>query len=988
MRAVILLLCLSFVWTAHAQFATISHEVETEFGRYVPNRSQVQVIPPSYDRQLGFSDIENLDQVSFTPEEQKRLLDQGFVAQSTRFQQMQQLYKSLRDRNVPLLVTTDAVLHTYHILYDYTLRVLEVDAFAEDLRRLTDELLAVSQDQLDVSTTPLAREAIGKNIAFFQVAAALLDSSMLDGVSALASQELELIHSHQGIRVSPLFGYEEDYTQYIPRGHYTRNETLERFFRAMMWYGRMAFRLGADPEPFRLETLQAILITVAMEDIERQRLWDRIYEPTVFFVGKADDLTIRQYREVALTTYGNGFAAETPDALVAKLDAFMEEAKALPTPQINSSVISDAQDFQQVTQGFRFMGQRFIPDSYILFQLTHRRVPGRFLPRGLDVMAVLGSRRAYEILVDVYSERRYPNYQNKLAQLQDEFAAYEPDAWAQNLYWNWLYALMPLLDKKDAGHPTFMLSRAWEDKELATALGSWTELRHDTILYAKQGYTELTSFPPQPDVTRGYVEPNPKVYARLAALAQMMREGLDTRGLALPIFANRLEALQQLLLDLKAISEAELVGIPLTATQYETIWNFGQTLEYLVSFPPEFASQYEGEEDQDMAVVADVHTDPNSGQVLEEGVGHPLLLSAIVPGTNGFKVVQGAMFSYYEFPHPMGDRLTDSKWQEMVNQRTPKLPIWMESFVAGTGFEERPEESQHPRWDINGDGVTDVVDMVRIALHFGSSARTRNAWLDMNADGAVDILDIVQVGKHFGEQVAPAAPAVTGTAIRPDLVWLVRRDTPTTTEVELHASPDVRIQGIQFNATYASDAVLHTTHMPGAIYQLPSVAGKGILRRVVGIAGAGSSLSDSEQVAMLVFQQHTGSLDLALHDIRLVGREGGVLHLPTLRLRENDSRSFTFQLLPNYPNPFNPETWIPYELPKQLPVYLRIYDITGRQIRSMDIGSQPAGHYETRERAIHWDGANDSGEAVASGVYLYQLRAGQHVQQRRMIILK
>ena len=94
------------------------------------------------------------------------------------------------------------------------------------------------------------------------------------------------------------------------------------------------------------------------------------------------------------------------------------------------------------------------------------------------------------------------------------------------------------------------------------------------------------------------------------------------------------------------------------------------------------------------------------------------------------------------------------------------------------------------------------------------------------------------------------------------------------------------------------------------------------------------------------------------------------------------------QLLANYPNPFNPETWIPYRLAEDAFVTLTIYDGTGRVVRAIDVGHQTAAFYESRSQAIYWDGRNQIGEQVASGVYFYHLSAGDYSATRKMLILK
>jgi len=93
-------------------------------------------------------------------------------------------------------------------------------------------------------------------------------------------------------------------------------------------------------------------------------------------------------------------------------------------------------------------------------------------------------------------------------------------------------------------------------------------------------------------------------------------------------------------------------------------------------------------------------------------------------------------------------------------------------------------------------------------------------------------------------------------------------------------------------------------------------------------------------------------------------------------------------LFQNYPNPFNPETWIPYELRFRSEVTIRIYGLNGQLIRTIALGKQPAGLYLTKKRAVHWDGRNNAGELVASGVYFYTLQVGDWVITRKLIVQK
>ena len=108
----------------------------------------------------------------------------------------------------------------------------------------------------------------------------------------------------------------------------------------------------------------------------------------------------------------------------------------------------------------------------------------------------------------------------------------------------------------------------------------------------------------------------------------------------------------------------------------------------------------------------------------------------------------------------------------------------------------------------------------------------------------------------------------------------------------------------------------------------------------------------------------------------------------TSRTNPGDVNSDGTALLANYPNPFYPETWIPYRLPQAADVNLTIYDTKGAPVRRLDLGHQSAGDYTDRVKAAYWDGRNASGQQVASGIYFYNLSAGNYSATRKMLILK
>ncbi|MBI1927480.1 T9SS type A sorting domain-containing protein [Candidatus Poribacteria bacterium] len=111
-------------------------------------------------------------------------------------------------------------------------------------------------------------------------------------------------------------------------------------------------------------------------------------------------------------------------------------------------------------------------------------------------------------------------------------------------------------------------------------------------------------------------------------------------------------------------------------------------------------------------------------------------------------------------------------------------------------------------------------------------------------------------------------------------------------------------------------------------------------------------------------------------------------HKITIRLKPRELPPTVSKLLPNFPNPFNPETWIPYQLSEENPVTITIYNVEGKKVRTLSLGFKLSGYYLTRDKAAYWDGRNTSGEPVASGVYFYTLKAGKFTDTRKMLILK
>jgi hypothetical protein len=296
----------------------------------------VSVVPagPSYTLPIQLSQVANAQKVCLSlrldDNARKAIERNGFVVADASdllgepYDDMVKPYVDLKENLiVPIFVTSDSLLHLYHVQFDEILRCVEENEFFPILVSMSHVLLQESLAQYDSFSGEL-KEAARRNVAYFTVEMKLLgeEVNVPDFVSAEVNAELSKIEAHEGFSDSSIFIYREDYSQYVPRGHYTRSETLKKFFKAMMWYGRMSFLLKGSEfwgpagqalisvEDARIQTIQASLITLALDSLEAEGrpiadIWDRIYAVTAFFVGLADDLTPYEYKESILKVFGS-----------------------------------------------------------------------------------------------------------------------------------------------------------------------------------------------------------------------------------------------------------------------------------------------------------------------------------------------------------------------------------------------------------------------------------------------------------------------------------------------------------------------------------------------------------------------------------------------------------------------------------------------------------------------------------------------------------
>ncbi len=683
------------------------------------------------DTQQRLSEELFKDKIGFnlSPEAINKLKENNFVVVPGDKDNFNQVYQECKESNIPIFVTTDSIFHTTHLFFNYIMRIIEIEYLYDAANKMVSHLLESSIEQYHGAVNPEVKEAARLNIGVFAVAKKQFnpDLSVEYQLHDLVEKECQNIEAQKGLAFRELLSYVEnpslydtpyayeDYSQYKVRGHYTRNEKFEQYFKAMMWLGRIDFKLRpADTKDAILHgrqmTLQALLMADALiSDEEAFNLWEKIYKVTTYFVGQSDDLNVYDYQYLIQEIFGQDYQIEN-FADNKKIDQFIEKGMTMREPKILSGAAdTEAGEFASTTKGFRLMGQRFIPDSYILqgmvYQVKEGKQillytgnqdpftmeiipnvgPARAFPRGLDIAAVFGSQRAMQILREE-GDTEYTYYDEQLNLLTKEFSDLDEEEWQQNLYWSWLYSFLPFFENNEHKFPwLFINQKAWKDKMLQTMLGSWTELRHDTILYAKQSYTMFTrSLSPEPTLTRGFVEPYPKIFQRLKILSKGLNVTLENYDIDLSVKV-KLENFIHLLGQLETISEKEIQGRELIEEEYKTIWNIGELLSSVIRFPKELMEKISSQSDEQSAIVADVHTDINTEQVLEEAIGLPSNLFVMINKGNGGKIFCGPVFSYYEFKHPMDDRLTDEQWQLKIKEnQLPPLPKWVDSFIVNS----------------------------------------------------------------------------------------------------------------------------------------------------------------------------------------------------------------------------------------------------------------------------------------------------------------
>jgi hypothetical protein len=636
----------------------------------VPSTSPARI--PPYEVRQDLSNVQGRRDAALPSALTRRLAENGFVVTLGNEKHIYDVYRGLSGSK---FITVDALLHSFHVLCQYSLWEMEKEVFPEDLRDLV-ALLYDTMQRIWCGSQGKVEEAALSDLAFLGVAARLLEVEvdLPQEIQSEVEEELELISAHSGWAPSPIFGSREDYGLYEPRGRYAGDPRMEGYFKAMSWLGNMGFSPATGSSPAELArgrdmNLRAILLVGALHLGEADgepalEVWDRIYQPSSFLMGSSEPLDVYTYTRLVEEVFGRRFSLSSLGDEMA-LDDFGRRALA---------------ECGVTESSFHLFVRHAVPESYIFEQLVSPRVQERPLPRGLDLPAALGSDRALDILDNVYGENKYEGYSEQMQALRREYSsAIDMSVKRSSVYWSWMDILEKMLEPCGDGYPLFMQGIAWQDRGLNTFLGSWVEARHQTADFVEQD--QGAGAAPAGDAAKGYVEPRPEVYASLAATVDMMSRGFSERGLAATA-TERLQDLYQLLVSLKDMAEKELRNETLSEDEYQVIAGIGDTLRSLETFtvaegdgPPRVAGTY-------MPLITGVYTNPDFGEALEAAVGKPCVCYVIAPVEGRPTLTVGAGYSYYETVDPADEQLSDEEWREMIEAGlAPIPPAWTSSFT-------------------------------------------------------------------------------------------------------------------------------------------------------------------------------------------------------------------------------------------------------------------------------------------------------------------
>lgn len=639
----------------------------------------------------------------------KQLQESGFISLAMedpdRQYSMAALYLKIWQAELPVLITTDSVLHAWHRSYDDSLMQFEVNEampayrkFLEGMRsslkqtypklphtlkesaRDLDVYLAVALSLLGPELTDRERYEIrvGKSKAPDAVVSPLdAPKKLVDGIlRAIASETARSFSIYGSSR-------HVDFSQFKVRGHYNESEDLKKYFRAAMWMGRAdtGFTLLDSKGKVHTRSARTALLAGHLARQSGQlEAFTNLQKSIDYFVGTANGLSIGDLvvflDDAGITETEMLADASRIESLAAQL------AQAGPKDRVTSQGIASTEK-EPPPLVFQLASQRFTIDSFVHDQLSSDEVEDRFMVTAPEVFAAFGGDEATRLIGPQVAKFEMSD---EVGALRRTISDLPQSYWEQNIYTRWFDALRVLDDVPDNQHfPKLFEGRGWQRKQLQTQLASFAELRRDTILYVAQSYASIVC-----DFPAMYVEPYPAFFDRMEQMALGASRHLNN--------AKFFKNFADIMARLERAAQAQLDGKDLAKEDREFLYHLvKRDLSSFGCGPPTITWTgwykdlfWDGDVDLWEPVIADVFTDPNTDRTLNVATASPELAIIAIETKNGPGIFVGPIYGYREF---VGKRISDHEWQKTLREsRAPEAPAWTSDFQSG----QAPPPKPHP----------------------------------------------------------------------------------------------------------------------------------------------------------------------------------------------------------------------------------------------------------------------------------------------------
>lgn len=645
----------------------IVREDELKAQRYASKDNYSMISMDHVYNLMQFQDVPQVltDQLSKT----------NFAIVPEKHEQLFHVYDENHYQYIPSFISTDIYLQVLHKHFSSILRRVEESNFSP----LLAQLLKAAYDEsvkTEQSDNAQVRQSALWTTTYLAVAYTLLTDKQLpvaNEMSALYKTELEKVEKAEGLGSSFLQSNLIQYSQFVPRGNYTKSPELENYFRCMKWL---------NTAPMFIDDDQGLLHAVHLASFIKRSsttlsMFEKFNQTIRFIVGEEDNLSLTQViNNISLSE------AKDPNSLIdpKKLSVLRKKLEDANPDRIKPQM-ANASANEVLRPSVLFTAGRYTFDAEILIKLVHalQPEPRRPFPKGLDVFAALGSKEAENILINEHDEgKKWEGYPKELARLQKQFGKYAD--WNKNIYSKTMEAINSLRST-DKRHPLFMKTPFWERKNLITSLAAWTELKHDMLLYSEQPYAAQAGEgggPPPPQHI-GYVEPNIAFWKKALELIDLQERTLRKQNLLGEDIKRLNDDLREIGNFLLTVSEKELSGEQLTPKEFDEISWIGGKIEWVTFRICD--TDHLPEKERLVALVADVYR--NNDSYLEEAVGLADELYVVVEINSRPYLTRGTVFSYYEFTNSAP--LTDEQWQkQLLEGNVPARPAWTNGIMITT----------------------------------------------------------------------------------------------------------------------------------------------------------------------------------------------------------------------------------------------------------------------------------------------------------------